>query len=169
MFLNSLDVCPFIVTKIISKITVWKLTFSQITFREISCLNRITPLVSQVHAMCTEAVNFSSNSTVWFESLCPSQQFLQAISESCKERTTLPPTSWVEPVPSSGESVLLKDTTQWICRRWGWNQQHFDPQSNALLTEPLCSTVVSQFQQYKVLYYIKVQAKNWTSYKYTLK
>ena len=34
---------------------------------------------------------------------------------------------------------LAQDTTQWLRRRWGLNQQPLNPQSNALPTEPLHS------------------------------
>ena len=52
--------------KLFQKSQFENLNFSQITFREISCLTRTTPLVSQVHAMCQEPVNLSSNCTIWF-------------------------------------------------------------------------------------------------------
>ena len=39
IFLNNLYVCPFNVKNIIVK----KFTFTQMTFREISCLNRTSP------------------------------------------------------------------------------------------------------------------------------
>ena len=42
--LNSIYACQFIVTKIIAKSQIENLTFSQMTFREISRLNRTTPL-----------------------------------------------------------------------------------------------------------------------------
>ena len=42
MFLNTLYVCPFIVTTIIAKSQFESLTFYQMTFREISRLNSTT-------------------------------------------------------------------------------------------------------------------------------
>ena len=39
MFLKNLYVCSFIVTKIVEKLQFVKLTFSEMTFREISGLN----------------------------------------------------------------------------------------------------------------------------------
>ena len=42
--LNDLYVCPFIVRILFVKIKVLKFDFSQMIFREITCLNRISPL-----------------------------------------------------------------------------------------------------------------------------
>ena len=44
MFLNSLHICLFIITKQVAKITVFFFYFSQMTFREIARLNSIDPL-----------------------------------------------------------------------------------------------------------------------------
>ena len=54
------------------------------------------------------------------------------IFQSCWDRS-----SWFEQVLSSKLKVLHKDITQGLCLQWGSTQQHIDPQSYALPTEPL--------------------------------
>ena len=58
---------------------------------------------------------------VWLIWFCPSQHFIQ----SCREGS-----SWVEPVLSRGQRVLLKNTMQ--CLRWGLNTQPLSLKSSTL-------------------------------------